>query len=511
MKQISFFLALSVLFLYGNGAFAKSYEYQSIDVDIAIHEDTTFTVQETQTFSFDGGFTKGWREIPIKDFDGIRDVRIFSEDRGDFLEYDAHLSQEYSPEQKGKYTYKKQNGVYQIWWFFDAQDEVRTWTIRYTVVGGITFLENKDELYWNILTDYDVPVRGIERYHYSFLMSGIKKWTQDDLQMMAYLDGGAMSSYQVIDARTAVAQASIFSQAETFTVALGFPRGIIERGEYWEDFFLMYWGYFVGGIVFLGTLLWAIGYWYVSEKHNKGRGTIVAEYEPPHNLPPAMGEVIVKEKISKKTWPATIVDLAVRGYIRIEEEPKGILGKILGGVISFFVIGVFVFIGMAYFLEYGSREGSLVHIFAIGAFVVFLGAIIGFNRFKKISGSKDYQIIRVQEKDNENLRDFEKKFLNILFSGKKKTFSTKEMRHASQNEKRGMYKSFKTLKKTLYQNMDEQGIYINSLHKEEKGKVIIFFSLFALLWASVFFGFLGSVYFFVSTGVIFWSFGILYA
>ena len=52
------------------------------------------------------------------------------------------------------------------------------------------------------------------------------------------------------------------------------------------------------------------------EKFNQGLGTIVPQYEPPEKLKPAMAEVIIKERITGKgAWSATIIDLAVRGYV----------------------------------------------------------------------------------------------------------------------------------------------------------------------------------------------------
>jgi uncharacterized membrane protein len=499
MKKIFLFGVLLFVGLFsGESTFAKSYTYDSIDVDIVINKDATFSVKEKQTFVFEGSFTKGWREIPIREFDRIKDIKIYSEDENRYLEYKRSLSEEYTSKEEGQYSHKKQNGAYQIWWFYDAKDEVRTWTISYTVVGGISFLEDKDELYWNILTDYDVPIESSE---VSITIPDVGDqspiaFTKDDLRITQYLSGGLTSSSRVIDSQTAVASALSMQPNAQFTVAFGFPRGIIDRGEYWKDFWMMYWGYFGGAFLLLATIVWVVLYWYLSEKHHKGRGTIIAEYEPPHHLPPALGEVIVKEKMSRKTWPATIVDLAVRGYVTIEEDPKGVIGRMLSKALPVLGVAGFLSVWVVFFFNFDFSEEDFLEIFMIMILVFFVSGMVGWGIFKKSSGSKDYTLTLVQEGKRENLQLFEKKLLNVLFFGRKNVFSTKEMRSADKNTKRGMYESFKTLKKTLYQEVDKRSLYINSLSGEEEGRVLLFFSLFFFIWGMAFFAFLGSIYFF---------------
>jgi uncharacterized membrane protein len=53
-----------------------------------------------------------------------------------------------------------------------------------------------------------------------------------------------------------------------------------------------------------------------------GRHPVVVEYTPPMGLRPAQMGVIQDERADTTDVTATIIDLAVRGYIRIEELPK---------------------------------------------------------------------------------------------------------------------------------------------------------------------------------------------
>jgi uncharacterized membrane protein len=71
------------------------------------------------------------------------------------------------------------------------------------------------------------------------------------------------------------------------------------------------------GLVFL---FWR---WYTVGRDERERQTIVPEYEPPDKVRPAQLGVILDESADTKDVTATIVDLAVRGYLTITEEPSG--------------------------------------------------------------------------------------------------------------------------------------------------------------------------------------------
>jgi uncharacterized membrane protein YgcG len=75
------------------------------------------------------------------------------------------------------------------------------------------------------------------------------------------------------------------------------------------------------------ALIVAGGAWYKHGRDAKGRGTIVPEYSPPDGLKAAEIDVLLNNKLGKNAISATIIDLAIRKYLRIQEgESKGVLG-----------------------------------------------------------------------------------------------------------------------------------------------------------------------------------------
>jgi uncharacterized membrane protein YgcG len=78
----------------------------------------------------------------------------------------------------------------------------------------------------------------------------------------------------------------------------------------------------VGGIA---AVVWL---WYRYGRDDREHVTIVPEFEPPEKLRPAQIGLLIDERADTLDVTATIVDLAVRGYLTITEIPKeGLLGQ----------------------------------------------------------------------------------------------------------------------------------------------------------------------------------------
>ncbi len=78
----------------------------------------------------------------------------------------------------------------------------------------------------------------------------------------------------------------------------------------------------LAGLALAAGLAFLYWRWYTVGRDARERETIVPEYEPPDKVRPAQLGVILDESADTKDVTATIVDLAVRGYLTITEEPQ---------------------------------------------------------------------------------------------------------------------------------------------------------------------------------------------
>ncbi|NIU87569.1 MAG: DUF2207 domain-containing protein, partial [Nitrosopumilaceae archaeon] len=60
-------------------------------------------------------------------------------------------------------------------------------------------------------------------------------------------------------------------------------------------------------------------FWRNKGKDPEARGVIAVKYEPPENLAPAEAGTLIDERANMMDVTSTVIDLAVRGYLRIEE------------------------------------------------------------------------------------------------------------------------------------------------------------------------------------------------
>ncbi|MGQ9517868.1 MAG: DUF2207 family protein, partial [Anaerolineae bacterium] len=330
-RWIGFMVALLVLLALAAGialAQEKDLYWDRFDVDITILPNGDFQVVEFQKIVFIGGtFSQGYRNIPLERVERITNVEVWEGNTP------YTLSRSNKP---GTYEVLEEDNQLVVNWYFEpTSDTTRAWALRYTVQGGLRIYEGGDQLYWKaIYEDRSRPVR--EAMVTVHLPAPV---TEDQLVVASY---GSDAVWKLADPQTVVFTAAREIPAYSgLEVRVQFPHGLvtgekpawqaaddrrIEYQERWKPVVELFVGAFsllmlVGGGVGL-YLLW----------FSRGRDKPVervAEYlnEPPSELPPGLAGTLLDERADMADIVATIVDLARRGVISIEEiEEPGLLG-----------------------------------------------------------------------------------------------------------------------------------------------------------------------------------------
>ena len=331
----------------------------SMDVVYNVQPDGTIEAQETIRVDFGsldkhGIFRYFYAAVPCGDPIPGAQQPIYSCPSGSNREYDYSIkSVTHLDGSKWKYDVSETQGKLTVK-IGDAGVTVsgpQDYVITYTVRGAMDRYDDHDELYWDASGIWEESP--IERFTMTVnLPDGA------ETRAVCY-EGFAGSDEQCVSTASGntatYLSARELSPNEQLTIVAGWQRGVVEVGPpvlqdraTVSDFLTFDAAEFAGllGSGILGLLI-VFGAWYrygrdksfvtlhyltnETEEHTRplfGGPPVVVEFLPPEDLRPAQMGVLVDERADTLDVTATIVDLAVRGYLHITELPKkGWFGK----------------------------------------------------------------------------------------------------------------------------------------------------------------------------------------
>ncbi len=289
--------------------FAQSWRIADFQDTVLINEDGSALVTERISLVFIGQWHGIHRTIPVEypgpqgtNYTLFLDVKSVTDGAGGKLKYESKTS--------GGYRDLK---IY----IPDAVDTTRTVEISYTVRNGIRYFEDHDEFYWNVTgNDWPVPIDHAEAHVY------LPKAAAGSLRAQAFT--GAYGS-AARDATSEVNGADVTFETTNplpmrggMTIDIFIPKGILKEPGAITRFF-----WFIGSnpVVFLPFVTFGVMFvlwWYKGRDPDPGR-SVAPMYEPPAGISPAEAGALLDDTIHPRDITSTIVDLAVRGYLKIEE------------------------------------------------------------------------------------------------------------------------------------------------------------------------------------------------
>jgi uncharacterized membrane protein YgcG len=297
----------------------RSWRLESFDALLEVQPDGSLIVTETLRPRFVGSYNGIFRTIPVdyRTPEGFN-YKLFVDLLSVIDETGKDLRCETSRE--GHYI------KYKIW-IPGAQDTTKTVLLTYRVENAIRYFDEHDELYWNATgTEWPVPIDSA-----SAVIKLPAAAAGPSLRAAAYT-GTYGSTASDADVEISGSQVSIrakrgLNYREGLTVVVGWEKGVVaEPGALalaWR-FLRANWMFGLPLVVFL-LMFWL---WYKRGKDPRLSEPIMVLYEPPEKLTPGEVGTLVDNTPDMRDITATLVDLAVRGYLRIEEgEEKGLLWK----------------------------------------------------------------------------------------------------------------------------------------------------------------------------------------
>ncbi|MBN1213777.1 MAG: DUF2207 domain-containing protein [candidate division Zixibacteria bacterium] len=409
----------AVLFFVGSSpVLAQYFTIERFHSEITIDEDGSFLVKETIELTFDRDRHGIFREIPYRYMNELGDVsttplEVLS------VKNDAGKSRPYKVSRPGGFVNIR---------IGDPDRYVRgrqVYVITYKVKNGLLFFDDHDELYWNVTgNEWKAPIRAASA---EIVLETDKKI--QDFTAGCYTGRYGSSESECMwefSGNRAVFTCQIgLGTGEGFTVALGWDKGIVSAPTGWQKFWWAVnlrenWVYLVPVFV----LFFMLHRWYRKGRDPKVREAVTVMYEPPkfdgRYLPPGEVGALVDERMDQRDITASVIGLAVKGYMKIEETSVA-------------------------------------------------GLIPLFDR-------TDYKLIKEKDADDQ-LGPLERQLLNDIFVGNAGTIMVSEM-------KKKFYKNISGLKKTTFKQLVEKKYFPTTPEKVQGryalvGFLLIFLGVFA--------------------------------
>lgn len=193
--------------------------------------------------------------------------------------------------------------------------------ITYTTKGQVGFFPDYDEIYWNVNGNgWAFAVDSISAVIHLPPTAQVK---QTACYTGSYGSTETACTDSIIDARTVRFQGPAMEEYEGLTVAVGFQKGVVAEPPP-PTFFERYAVGLVGGGITLLLLLYYFGTW-IRFGRDPDMPTVIPLFEPPDALSPASVGMVMEGGFENRLITPAMIDLAVKGVLRIEEKKEEML------------------------------------------------------------------------------------------------------------------------------------------------------------------------------------------
>lgn len=310
LKKVLSVLFLLALFL--PPAMAKAEEIVSFDVTAKILEDSRVTISERIQYDFGSEERHGiFRSIPYKYNRQTDNYNLTFTDISVTDQFGSNV----------KFSTSKKDGeiVIKIGDPKKTISGAHTYILNYTVRHAINFFGTEDEFYWNVTgNNWPVAIRSASAH--VFLPQDVPL---EKINLACYVGViGEDDRCQAVKNNSSVTvNHENLIPKSGITVAVSFPKGIVHEPE-WTEKVLSFLLANLAALLPVIVLVILFLRWKKYGKDPEGKGVIISQFDAPDSLTPLEIGGLIDEQVHGKDISAEIINLAVKGYLRINRVEK---------------------------------------------------------------------------------------------------------------------------------------------------------------------------------------------
>ncbi len=305
---------LAILVLCGAGLVAARGAHaeviRSFDADLRLLRDTTLDVTETIVMDFESAERHGiFRVIPVRyerhNNSYTIDLRLES------VTDETGAALDYTTARQGRDLSIRIGDAHR------TMTGVHTYRIHYLVRRAVNFFKDAPEAYWNATGDeWPFAMRQVRANFYP--PPGTPPDQVRTASYVGVLGSREPGSVEVEEDHIVFSTANL-APGQGLTLVAGLPAGSVTRPGALEELGWLladWWPLFVFPLAALALVLFQ---WLRSGRDIDGGQAVAVEWSPPKDLTPAEAGTLVDERCDMGDIVSTLIDLAARGYLRIEE------------------------------------------------------------------------------------------------------------------------------------------------------------------------------------------------
>jgi uncharacterized membrane protein len=314
---------------------SRSYEIPEIKVIVSINSNGTVHITEHLTYVFDGTFSWAEYELPKRGFSSIENIQI-SENEKRYINENS--------ERAGTFSVAKSNKNIKLKWYYNAENEQRTFTVSYTLRNALTIGPNWSQFFWNFVSE--TREKSTQELNITISLpqpitaDSLHGWTRGPRRKVELRKSAGNFAINGIDINNdefakvrSVFPTYVLNQSQ---VAITDPAFTLARAKQEEKtyadkitkerkqqaYLSNLWGQLNYVITTLSIAIFYFLYRRYGKRHPTTRFSSTETTMIPGQIrPAAIGWLLQGRNITSNLLMATILDLARRGYFKIQEHP----------------------------------------------------------------------------------------------------------------------------------------------------------------------------------------------
>jgi uncharacterized membrane protein len=315
---------LAALLLLASTCFARTWSIARFDARYTVADDGSVLVEEEIHPSFEGTFNGIDRYIPVEypgpdgtDYKLLVNVESVTDENGDKIRYEQSSRSEQTAD-------GRVNQYLALRIYAGGTDTERTIRITYKAANAVRFFKDHDEFYWNVTgNDWKVPIA--EASAFVALPSAA---AGKGIKAQAFTGGfgsrGQDASSSVDGSNISFAANDSLPPRNGLTIDVYLPKGVLTQPSWFTKAVWFMQGN-PGALLPVWALAVMFGLWWWKGRSPDPGISVAPMYEPPKGLTPAEAGTLLEDAVEARDITSTVIDLAVKGYIKIiEQNDKGL-------------------------------------------------------------------------------------------------------------------------------------------------------------------------------------------